>query len=59
MLGVAALSTVGLARATSLGLVPSALLGLFLGLALPHLAVGRMGKRRVAASRPYSRMPST
>src|SRR5271154_6261249 len=49
VVGVAALTIFGLVCVTPLGLVPDALIGLFLGMALPHLVVGRLGKRRVAA----------
>jgi tight adherence protein B len=49
MLGIAVLSTLGLAGLTGLSLVPAALIGLLLGTALPHLVIGRMGKRRVGA----------
>ncbi len=43
------LSAIGLAGATRIGIVPSLLLGLLIGTALPHLVIGRMGKRRLAA----------
>jgi tight adherence protein B len=49
VLGVAALAILGLVCVTPLGLVPDVLIGLFLGMALPHLVIGRLGKRRVAA----------
>ena len=49
MLGVAVLSTLGLIGIAPFGFVPDALIGLFLGMALPHLVIGRLGKRRVAA----------
>ncbi len=49
MVGVALLSTFGLVSRAPLGFVPDALIGLFLGMALPHLVIGRMGNRRVAA----------
>jgi len=48
IVGVAALSTVGLLGFTPIGVVPCALLGLFLGMTLPHLVISRLGKRRVA-----------
>jgi tight adherence protein B len=40
---------VAFAALAPIGLLPSLLLGLALGLGLPHLVIGRMGKRRVAA----------
>ena len=43
------LSAIGLVGATRIGIVPSLLLGLLIGTALPHLVIGRMGKRRLAA----------
>jgi tight adherence protein B len=43
------LSAIGLAVAARIGIVPSLLLGLLIGTALPHLVVGRLGKRRLAA----------
>ena len=48
-LGLSALSTIGLAFTASIGVVPSLLVGLLIGMALPHMIIGRMGKRRVAA----------
>ena len=42
-------AAVGLLVATRIGLVPSLVLGLLIGTALPHLVVGRLGKRRMAA----------
>jgi tight adherence protein B len=47
-LGLALLTAVALFCATPIGLVASVLLGLLVGTALPHMLVGRMGKRRVA-----------
>jgi tight adherence protein B len=47
VLALAILATFGLAVATSLGFLPSLLLGLFLGIALPHFVIGKLGKRRV------------
>jgi tight adherence protein B len=47
--GTALLSAVGLAFATRIGLLSSLVLGLAIGTALPHLIIGRMGKRRLAA----------
>lgn len=47
--GVAVLGAVGLISVTALGIVPSLLVGVAIGTALPHMIVGRMGKRRVAA----------
>ena len=44
-----ALSAIGLAGATRIGIVPSLVLGLLIGTALPHMVIGRMGKRRLAA----------
>ena len=44
--GSAAVALIGL---TSIGTVPAPLIGLFLGMGLPYLAVSRMGNRRVAA----------
>src|SRR6201982_451916 len=43
------LSAIGLAVAARIGIVPSLLLGLLIGTALPHLIIGRMGKRRLRA----------
>jgi tight adherence protein B len=48
-LGVALLGAITLACTTPIGVVASLLVGLLTGTALPHLAVARMGKRRVAA----------
>ena len=48
MLVTAALATLALAGFTRLRVAPALLLGLALGMGLPHLVVGRMGKRRVA-----------
>jgi len=47
--GLAFLSTIGLAIMTPIGIVPSLMIGLLIGTALPHLVIGRMGKRRLAA----------
>lgn len=49
ILGLTALSAIILVSTTSLGIVPSLVVGLLIGTALPHKAVGRMGRRRVAA----------
>ncbi len=49
MIGVAGIAAVALIALTSIRIVPAALLGLFLGMALPHLVVSRMGNRRIAA----------
>ena len=46
---LAALTAVGLLVGTHIGIVPSLLIGLLIGMALPHLVIGRMGKRRLAA----------
>jgi len=46
---VFALSTIGLVAGTPIGMTPSLLLGLLIGMALPHMVVGRIGKRRLAA----------
>jgi len=48
-LGVALLVAITLACTTPVGVVASLLVGLLTGTALPHMAVARMGKRRVAA----------
>jgi tight adherence protein B len=48
-LGLALLVAITLACATRIGVVASLLVGLLVGTALPHMMVGRMGKRRVAA----------
>jgi tight adherence protein B len=48
-LGVAALSATAIACVAPVGIVPSLLLGLLIGITLPHKIIGRMGKRRVAA----------
>ena len=47
--GLTVLAAIGLAVATRIGIVPSLLLGLLIGTALPHLVIGRMGKRRLNA----------
>jgi tight adherence protein B len=49
MLGLALLVAISLACATRIGVVASLVVGLLVGIALPHKVVGRMGKRRVAA----------
>ena len=49
MVGIAVLVAITLASTTPIGVVASLLVGLLIGTALPHMAVGRMGKRRVAA----------
>lgn len=49
MLGVMAAASLALVSLTPIGLVPGCLIGLFSGMALPHLVVSRMGRRRVAA----------
>ncbi len=46
---VAAVAATALIAATPIGSVPSLLLALFIGTALPHFAIGFLGKRRVAA----------
>jgi tight adherence protein B len=43
------LSATALAGATRIGIVPSLLLGLLVGTAVPHMVIGRLGKRRLAA----------
>ncbi|MBV9202746.1 MAG: type II secretion system F family protein [Alphaproteobacteria bacterium] len=48
-LGLAVLAAIILVCTTPIGIVASLLVGLIIGTALPHMAVGRMGKRRVAA----------
>ena len=48
-LGVALLAAITLASTTPIGVVASLLVGILIGTALPHMVVGRMGKRRVAA----------
>ena len=47
--GLAAVAAIGLFVSTRIGIVPSLLLGSLIGMALPHLVIGRMGKRRLAA----------
>src|SRR5438552_1719897 len=47
-IGLGALSAIGLAGGTGIGIVPSLLIGLLIGTAVPHLVIGRMGKRRLA-----------
>ena len=47
--GLTVLAAIGLAVAIRIGMVSSLLLGLLLGTALPHLVIGRLGKRRLAA----------
>ena len=49
IVGATALSTLGLIGFTRLGLATCAMVGLFVGMAIPHLTVGRLGRRRVAA----------
>jgi tight adherence protein B len=44
-----AIGTLAVLGLTPLGLTPSVMIGLCLGMSLPHLIVGRMGRRRVAA----------
>lgn len=46
-LAVALVAVLVVALTTSLGFLPSLLVGSFLGIALPHFVVGRIGKRRV------------
>lgn len=48
MLATAALATLAVAGFTRLRFVPALLIGLLLGMGLPHLVVSRMGKRRLA-----------
>jgi len=43
------LAAIGLAVGARIGILSSLLLGLLIGTALPHLVIGRMGKRRLAA----------
>src|SRR5206468_5869112 len=47
-IGLGALSAIGVAGGTGIGIVPSLLIGLLIGTAVPHLVIGRMGKRRLA-----------
>src|SRR5580704_9004042 len=47
--GLAVLAAFTLACTTPIGVVASLAVGLLIGTALPHMVVGRMGKRRVAA----------
>ena len=47
--GLAVLAAIGLAGVAPIGIVPSLLCGLLIGIALPHMVIGRMGKRRLAA----------
>jgi len=47
--GLAAVAAIGLFVFTRIGIVPSLLVGSLIGMALPHLVIGRMGKRRLAA----------
>lgn len=49
VIGAAALSTLGCVALARIGIVPGALIGAAVGAALPHLAIGRLGKRRIAA----------
>lgn len=46
---IAIVVLIGLIALTPLGIVPCALLGLSVGMAIPHLMVSRIGGRRVAA----------
>src|ERR1700730_1703401 len=47
-IGLGAVSAIGLAGGTGIGIVPSLVTGLLIGTAVPHLVIGRMGKRRLA-----------
>jgi tight adherence protein B len=47
VLALAAISTLGIALPTRLGIVPSLLLGSLIGIAIPHFVIGRLGKRRI------------
>jgi tight adherence protein B len=47
--GLAVLAAITQACTTPIGVVASLAVGLLIGTALPHMVVGRMGKRRVAA----------
>ena len=46
---VSALAAISLAVFVRIGIVPSLVLGLLIGVGLPHLVIGRMGKRRLKA----------
>ena len=46
--GLTAVSAIGFASTTRLGLIPSLFFGSLIGTAVPHKVVGRMGKRRLA-----------
>ncbi len=46
---LAGLSALVLAAATPIGILPSLLIGVGVGTGLPHLIIGRIGRRRVAA----------
>jgi tight adherence protein B len=48
-IGLGVLLALAVATATRLGIIPSLLIGMLIGTALPHKVIGRMGKRRVAA----------
>jgi tight adherence protein B len=47
--GLALVSAIALFFAARIGIIASSLLGLLIGTAMPHMVVGRMGKRGVAA----------
>ncbi|MBV8506185.1 MAG: type II secretion system F family protein, partial [Alphaproteobacteria bacterium] len=49
IVGITLLVGFTLASTTPIGIVASLFVGLLIGTALPHMVVGRMGKRRVAA----------
>jgi tight adherence protein B len=49
VIGLTALSAISLAGTGRIGVIPCLLIGLLIGMALPHKVVSRMGKRRVAA----------
>ena len=49
IVGIALLVAITLAFTTRIGVVASLLVGFLIGTALPHMVVGRMGKRRVGA----------
>ncbi len=49
MVGLAVIGALAVFYLTPLGLTPSTLIGVLLGIWVPHCVVGRMGNRRVAA----------
>jgi tight adherence protein B len=49
MISLTLVSAIGLIAASPIGIFPSLLVAVVIGTAIPHMIIGRMGKRRVAA----------